>query len=159
MEQGGSDPPTVGDGDKGKVTGFRTAIGNVQEDHCGVDKGVLGIELGVEGAGVVPESGVVDGDGADGFDVPGELIKLFDGDSLAVGEGFNLLHVTAEVADFIECVPGSHLKRQFALHVRDFHGDTEQVLFRMGERDLVADGGVGMSGEKQVDSKANRGKE
>ena|ERR1700687_2547588 len=95
---------------EGQDAFLRAAVWHVQEDHCGVDEGMLGIELGVEGAGIVPEGGVFYGDGAAGVELPGELVELFDGDFLAVGVGFDLLDVAAEIAYFVERVPGRHLE-------------------------------------------------
>jgi hypothetical protein len=68
---------------------------------------------------------------------------------LPVGKSLDLLNVTAEIANFVERVPGSHLELQLSLHIRDFHGDVEKVLLGMRKRDLIADGGVRARGEKQ----------
>ena len=59
------------------------------------------------------------------------------------GIGFDLLDVAAEIADFVERVPGGHLESYLPPDVGNFHGDVEEMLFGMGERDFVADGGVG----------------
>ena len=45
-----------------------------------------------------------------GLDVPGELVEFFDVDALAIGVGFDLLDVAAEIANFVESVPGGHLE-------------------------------------------------
>src|SRR5271169_4534678 len=110
---------------------------------------MIGIELGVERADIIPEGGVFYRDGAVSFDLPGELVELFNSDSLAVGVGLDLLDVAAEVADFVEGVPCGHLKFYAVMDVRDFHGDAEEMLLGVGDRDLVANRCVGGSGEEK----------
>jgi hypothetical protein len=114
---------------------------------------MIGVELRVEGADVVPEGGVFYGNGAVGFYGPGELVELFDRDLLAVCGGFDLLNVTAEIADLVKGVPRGHLEFELVVNAGDFHGDVEKVLFRIGEGDFVADGGGGGGGEEQEEKK------
>jgi len=121
LERGRGDSPAVRDGFKGKLARFRTPIGDVEQNHCQINEGVVGIELRVEGPGVIPKSGVLNSDCASSFDLPGELVEFFYSDFLPVGKSLDLLNVTAEIANFVERVPGSHLELQLSLYIRDFH--------------------------------------
>src|SRR5271170_7694660 len=145
---GGSNVPQGWQISEREIDKFGAAIGDIEKDHGGIDKGVVGVELGVEGAGVVPKGGVFDGDGAGGVNVPGEFVDLDDVDALAVRVGFDLLDVTAKIANFVEGVPGSHLEFDFVLDIGNFHGDVEEVLVWVGEGDVVMDRGGGCAGEE-----------
>jgi len=43
------------------------------------------------------------------------------------------------------------LECEFAVDIGDFHGDLEEMLFGVGEGELVADFSVGGGGEEQTD--------
>ena len=101
--------------------------------------------MGVERAGFVPKRVVGDGDGARAFDAPGEFVELFNGRSLAVDSGLDLLDVAAEIANFIKGVPGSHLQAKFVMNLGDLHGNVKEVLFGMSEGDGVGNCGGGRS--------------
>ena len=125
------------------LAGFGTTIVDIKKDHRGIDEGVFRVELGIERADVVPEGSVLDGDSAAGSHAPSEFVEFFDRDRTAVGEGGDLFNVAAEIADFVESIPGGHLDFQLALNVGDFQGDMEEVLLGMSKRDAIKNRGVG----------------
>jgi len=128
---------------------FGAAVGDVHENHRGIDESMLRVELGVERAGVVPEGSVLHGDCAGASNAPGEFVEFFDGGELAINGGLYLLDVAAKIADLIESVPSRHLKSELPVDVRDFHGDVEEVLLGLGKGDLIADGGTSREGEEE----------
>src|SRR3974390_3308487 len=67
--------------------------------------------------------------------------------------------MAAEIANLIEGIPCGHLQVNVILHVRDSHGDVEQMLFRMrkgyGVLDLGASRNAGQrSKDKETKSRA-----
>src|SRR4029077_7041825 len=58
---------------------FMAAIGDIHEDHGGINEGVFGVELGCEGAGFVPESVVLNGDRPRASNAPGLFVEFLDG--------------------------------------------------------------------------------
>ncbi len=146
---GGSraDLPSIGKIVQGEDALLVATFWDVEKNQRRVDKGVFGIELGAERARIVPESGIGNFYRARGIDVPGELVEFGDFDFLVVGEGFDLLDVTAEVADLVKGVPRGHLEIHFAVDIGDFHRDAKEVLLWMGQRDGVVDCGGGWGGD------------
>src|SRR5436309_15577877 len=89
------------------------AIRDVHQDHRGIDKGVLTIELRGERAVFIPIGIIADRNGPLPRYPPGLLIQLFNGPYFCTSKGRNIVDVTAEVANLIEGVPCRHLHGDF----------------------------------------------
>src|SRR5258708_34579864 len=106
---------------------FGVAVGDVKQNHCWIEEGVVGIKLRAERAGIVPKSVVRNLEGAARLDAPGELVEFFDGRRLAVHGGRDALNVAAEIANFVKSVPRGHLELHAIFYIGDFHADEAEM--------------------------------
>ncbi len=122
---------------------FAAAFGNIAEDHGEIDESVLGVELRIERAGIVPETRVLDANLAlapgETFDAPGFFIKAAHQQRVAgcVG-GAEIADAISEVTNLVKRVPCRHPHHDTALHAGDDHSHAKLVLRGMRERYFVA---------------------
>src|SRR5712664_2641842 len=120
--------------DDQQIDVFSSPRGRIKQNHRGIDKSVLGVQLRRKWTNLIPEDCVLNFDRAGPPDPPGLLVEFFDRRSFRPRERFDLLYALAEVPDLIKRIPNRHLHNYFPAYIRNVHRHVEEMPFGMVER-------------------------
>jgi hypothetical protein len=98
---------------------------------------VLVVQLRSKRARTVPVNCIANGNCPVTANSPGKFVEFVDSKRLRAGKGLDALDTAAEIADFIERIPGGHLQDKFTMNVGNIDGDVEKMLRRLSERNVV----------------------